>query len=253
MKRTPIPRPRADAPALRTVRLQGRSPVAERTMEFRFEKPADMTFKAGHSMEVTLLSPPETDESGNTRTFSIASAPDDEELAVVTRMRGSAFKRCLEKMPLGTDIQIEGPYGDFLLHHKIDRPAVFLAGGIGITPFHSMVRQNALRRGLRRILLFYSNRRPEDAPFLAEFRDIARSNPNFTFVPTMSQMDRSRLPWDGDVGRIEADLLQKYLGEGASPVYYIAGPPKMVADLREMLVSSGVNEDDIRAEEFTGY
>lgn len=253
MKRTPIPKPRADAPALRTVTLKGRSPVAERTMEFRFDKPADMTFKAGHSMEVTLLSPPETDGEGNSRTFSIASAPDDEDLSIVTRLRDSAFKRVLQKIPLGTEIQIEGPYGDFLLHHNLDRPAVLLAGGIGITPFHSMVRQNALKRGLRRILLFYSNRRPEDAPFLAEFRDIARSNPNFTFVPTMSQLDRSRFPWEGDRGRIEIDLIRRYLGEGPAPVYYIAGPPKMVADLREMLVNAGISEDDLRAEEFAGY
>jgi len=250
MKRTPIPRPRADVPGLRTVTLKGRSPVAERTMEFRFDKPADMTFKAGHTMEVTLLHPP---ESGNTRTFSISAAPDDDDLAITTRMRDSAFKRSLEKMPLGSEIQIEGPYGDFLLHHNLDRPAVLLAGGIGVTPFHSMVRQNALRRGLRRILLFYSNRRPEDAPFLAEFRDIARGNSNFTFVPTMSQLDRSRLTWNGDVGRIEMDLIRRHLGEGASPVYYVAGPPKMVADLREMLLVAGTSEDDIRTEEFSGY
>jgi ferredoxin-NADP reductase len=253
MKRTPIPRPRADAPALRTVTLKGRSPVAERTMEFRFDKPADMTYKAGHTMEVTLLSPPETDEEGNTRTYSIASAPDDDDLAIVTRLRDTAFKRSLQKIPLGTEIQIEGPYGDFLLHHNLDRPAVLLAGGIGVTPFHSMVRQDALRRSLRRILLFYSNRRPEDTPFLAEFRDIARSNPNFTFVPTMSQMERSHLPWDGEVGRIEVDLIRKHLGEGPPPMYYIAGPPKMVADLAGMLIDAGTNEDDIRTEEFTGY
>jgi ferredoxin-NADP reductase len=253
MQRTPIPRPRADVPALRTVTLQGRSPVAERTMEFRFDKPADMTFQAGHTVEVTLLSPPETDESGNTHTYSISSAPDDDDFAIVTRMRDSAFKRSLAQLPLGSPLQIEGPYGSFLLHHNLDRPAVLLAGGIGVTPFHSMVRQNALRRSLRRILLFYSNRRPEDAPFLAEFRDIARSNPNFTFVPTMSRMENSRLPWDGIRGRIELDLIRRHLGEGEPPIYYIAGPPRMVGDLQEMLTVGGIHVDDIRTEEFTGY
>jgi ferredoxin-NADP reductase len=253
MKRTPIPRPRADEPALRTVTLKGRSPVAERTMEFRFDKPPTMTYKAGHTLEVTLLSPPETDGEGNTRTFSIASAPDDDDLAIVTRLRDSAFKRSLQKLPLGTEIQIEGPYGNFLLHHNLDRPAVLLAGGIGVTPFHSMVRQNALKRGLRRILLFYSNRRPEDAPFLAEFRDIAGTNPNFTFVPTMSQMERSGLPWTGRLGRIEMDLIREHLDGSASPVYYIAGPPRMVSDLHEMLTGAGISDDDIRTEEFTGY
>lgn len=242
----------APSPVL-TLALKERTEVADRTMEFRLEKPPGMEFKAGQYLDLTLVSPPETDEEGNTRSFSIASAPDDEDLAIVTRLRDSAFKRSLQTIPLGTGIHAEGPFGDFTLHHNLDRPAVLLAGGIGVTPFHSMVRQNALRRGFRRIFLFYSNRRPEDGAFLDEFRDIAKNNPNFTFVPTISQPDLSRLPWDGDTGRIEYDLIKKHVVDRAAPVFFIAGPPKMVADLRAMLVKAGIEEDDIRAEEFTGY
>jgi ferredoxin-NADP reductase len=239
---------------VRTLALKARSEVATRTMEFRFEKPTGMTFKAGQYLDFTLLSPPETDEEGNSRSFSISAAPDDEDLAIVTRLRDSAFKRCLQKIPLGTEIQVEGPFGDFSLHHNPDRPAVLLAGGIGITPFHSMVRMDAHRGGSRRILLFYSNRRPEDAPFLEEFRQLAKRHPLFTFVPTMSRASASLLPWDGLVGRIEYGLIQKHLhGNSAPPIFYIAGPPRMVADLGTMLANAGVGEDDIRTEEFIGY
>jgi ferredoxin-NADP reductase len=244
---------------VRTLALKARTIVAERTMEFRFEKPSELTFKAGQYVDLTLLFPPETDEDGDTRSFSIASAPEDPDLAIVTRLRDSAFKRSLQTVALGTGVQAEGPYGDFTLHHDPERPSVLLAGGIGVTPFHSMVRQNARRGSSRRILLFYSSRRPEDAPFLAELRAFAREDPNFTFVPTMSRPETSRLPWEGETGRIEYDLITRHLREGAyedeatAPLFYVAGPPRMVADLRQMLADAGIDDDDIRSEEFTGY
>jgi len=244
---------------VQTLALKERTLVAERTMEFRFEKPPQMTFKAGQYLDLTLLFPPETDEVGDTRSFSIACAPDDEYLAIVSRLRNSAFKRSLQSMALGTGIQAEGPYGDFTLHHDPERPAVLLAGGIGVTPFRSMVRQHARHGSSRRILLFHSNRRPEDAAYLSEFREFARDNPNFTFVPTVSRPETSKLPWEGETGRIEYDLISKHLREGAfedaatAPLFYIAGPPRMVADLRQMLGDAGIDDDDIRTEEFTGY
>jgi ferredoxin-NADP reductase len=238
----------------RTLTLKERTEIAERTMEFRFEKPSGMTFKAGQYLDLTLISAPESDEEGNTRSFSISASPDEDDLAIVTRLRDSAFKRTLQRMAPGTPIQAEGPFGDFVLHRNPDRPAVLLAGGIGVTPFHSMVRWDTHRGASRRILLFYSNRRPEDAPFLEEFRQLAERHPKFTFVPTMSRASGSRLSWDGLVGRIEYPLIQKHLrGDSAPPMFYLAGPPKMVSDLRTMLSNAGIGDDDIRTEEFTGY
>lgn len=242
----------------RPVALRQRTEVADRTLEIRLEKPPEMTFKAGQYIDLTLLFPPETDDEGDTRSFSISLAPDDDDIAVTTRLRDTAWKRTIQKMPLGTGIQIEGPYGDFVLHSHTERPAVLLAGGIGVTPFRSMVRQHARRGSTRRILLFHSNRRPEDAAYLNEFREFARDNPNFTFVPTMSRPESSRMPWDGEVGRIEYDLITRHLRDGAAdesgaPMFYIAGPPHMVGDLRLMLSDAGVGDDDIRMEEFSGY
>jgi ferredoxin-NADP reductase len=240
--------------------LESRSEVAERTLEFSFERPHGMTFKAGQFMDLTLVEPPETDAEGNARGFSINSAPDERELTFTTRLRDSAFKRVLRTMPLGTALKLEGPFGSLVLHNNAKRPAVLLAGGIGITPFRSIARRAAHEKLPHRILLFYANRRPEDAPFLDEFRALARENPNFTFIPTMTQMSRSRMPWTGTTGHIDRGMIEKYLqgdsspgGDPAGPIHYIAGPPRMVAALRAMLNDGGIDDDDIRTEDFAGY
>ena len=98
-------------------------------------------------LDLTLLDPPETDAEGNTRTLSISSAPQDDTLMVTTRMRDTAFKRVLMDMPIGSAVKLDGPHGELTLHDDVKRPAVFLAGGIGITPFRSIVF-DAARRGL---------------------------------------------------------------------------------------------------------
>lgn len=243
-----------------SLKLTGRWPVAERTLEFRLDKPAGMTFKAGQFMDLTLIDPPETDAEGNTRGFSINSAPDEPELVFATRLRDTAFKRVLATMPLGTEIKVDGPFGDFTLHDDVRRPSVLLAGGIGITPFRSIARWAAHDRLPHTMLLFHANRRPEDAPFLDELAGLMRENPCFTFVPTMTQVNGSQQPWHGETGHITYALIQRYLkraqasGKAPSdPVYYVAGPPAMVVALRATLNEAGIDDDDIRTEQFTGY
>lgn len=234
----------ANEPTHVTIRLVGREEVAERTSSFRFEKPPGWTFKSGQTVDITLLDPPETDSEGNTRTFSIASAPGEDTLLIATRMRGSAFKHTLASMPLGTAVKIDGPFGNFLLHNKSAKTAVMLAGGIGITPFRSMVFRAANERLPHRIFLFFSNRRPEDAAFLKELAMLENENANYKLIATMTQVEKSSQAWHGETG---------YIKNAPSPVYYIAGPPTMVKGLREMLEQAGVDNDDIRTDDFSGY
>jgi ferredoxin-NADP reductase len=234
-------------------KLKSREQVAEGTMAFHFEKPAGFDFQGGQSVDMTMLNPPETDDEGNIRTFSIASAPFESELVFATRMRDTAFKRSLKQVPLGTELRIDGPMGSFTLHKNAKKPAVFLAGGIGITPFMSMVAQAAHDRLPHQLYLFYSNHRPEDAPFLDFLRRLEKDNPNFHFIPTMTDMDRSKQPWAGERGFIDRTMLIKYLNNLNGPIYYLAGPPAMVAAMRKTLIDTKVDEDDIRTEEFAGY
>ncbi len=234
-------------------RLLSRDSVAEGTMAFHFARPAGFTFKAGQAADLTLLNPPETDSEGNIRTFSIASPPFEEQLTFATRMRDTAFKRSLKVVPIGTEINIAPPSGSFTLHRNANKPAVFLAGGIGITPFLSVIRQ-ADHDGLaHKLYLFYSNRRPEDAPFLDILQGLEKTNSSFRLVATMTEMAHSGREWKGEMGFINGQMLARRLGTLQGPIYYIAGPPPMVAAMREMLVGAGVDEDDIRTEEFAGY
>src|SRR6516162_8576873 len=145
-----------------SVPLTKREEISEGTMAFHFAKPADFEFRGGQAIDVTLVNPPETDAEGNTRTFSIASAPFDPDLMIATRVRDTAFKRVLRNAAPGLEVKIEGPSGSFVLPRKAEKPVVLLAGGIGITPFLSMIRQATQDKAPHQIYLFYSNNRPED-------------------------------------------------------------------------------------------
>ena len=232
-------------------------------MAFHFQKPVGFSFKPGQFVELTLLHSSETDHEGNRREFSIASAPHEENIMIVTRSRASAMKRTLTTMPLGTEVLLDGPYGDFVLRRNATRPAVFLTGGIGITPFRSMVVSAAHEKLSHKIFLFCANRRPEDAPFLEELRALESENPNYRFIPTMTRLGDVDDAWQGERGHITKEMLLRHVppylevrrGEPDinGPLYSVAGPQRMVAAMRAMLNAAGVDDDDIRTEEFSGY
>lgn len=242
-----------NAPLPNTSVLLSRQEIAEGTMAFHFQRPANWVFKAGQFLDMTLLNPPETDSEGNIRSFSVASAPHEDTLMVATRMRDTAFKRVLRTMPLGTAVNIEGPSGDLILHNDATRSAVFIAGGIGITPFRSIIVEATREKLPHRIDLFYSNRRPEDAAFLAELQRLESENPKYKLIASMTEMEKSHRIWNGETGLINQEMLKRHLKDAVSPVYYIAGPPAMVKGLHELLNRIGIGDYDIRAEEFGGY
>src|SRR2546423_11400675 len=136
-------------------KLLNRVAVAEETVAFYLQKPTGFDFQPGQSADLTLLNPPETDSEGNTRTFSIASPRFESELMFTTRMRDTAFKRSLKKVSLGTALKMDTATGSFTLHKNSAKPAVFLAGGIGITPFFSILRQADHDQIPHRLYLFY--------------------------------------------------------------------------------------------------
>jgi len=236
-------------------KLIERHEVAENTMAFQFYKPPEWSFKAGQFIDISLLNPPETDAEGNTRGFSISSAPYEPNIMVTTRLRDTAFKRVLKSMALESEVKIESPFGTLTLHNNATRPAVFIAGGIGITPFRSIVLNAAKEKLPHRIFLFYSKRRPEDAAFLEELTTVEQQNPNYKFIATMTEVEKSNRHWKGAVGFINNQMLDRYLKTAATaaPIYYIAGPPQMDRDFQMMLTNGGVDSDDIRIEEFSGY
>lgn len=239
------------------VALKGKKQIAKGTYAFVFEKPKEFKFRAGQHIRMTLINPPETDSEGNSRFFSMASTPQEKDLVLAMRVRDSAFKRVLGRMQTGDKVKIEirldNPHGSFTLHDDPSKPAVFIIGGIGIVPAFSMIKDATERKLPYKIFLFYSNRRPEDAPFLDELEDLAKQNPSFTLVATMTEPEKSAKSWQGETGEINLSMLKKYAGDLKTPIYYIAGLSEMVSAMKTMLKDSGVNEDNIRAEEFTGF
>jgi ferredoxin-NADP reductase len=234
------------------MRLKDKLHLGGDTTAFYFEKPPGFEFTAGQYVDITLINPPQTDPDGNTRSFSIASAPSEEHILVVTRIRNSAFKRTLQDLPCATEVEMDGPFGSFALHRQPAKPAIFLAGGIGVAPFSSMILSAAIASLHHQLYLFYSNPHPQDAAFLNGLRKLERKILNFRLIPTMTEMSKPQL-WAGETGCICPEMLSRYLPRLQGPTYYLAGSPCFVANMSTMLKCAGIDESDMRCEDFVGY
>lgn len=236
------------------VHLKSKNEVANGTVAYHFEKPAGFEFRPGQAMDVILAQPGVDPNSGDGRhAFSIVSAPHEDELVITTRMRESKFKQALGALPMGGAVELDGPFGSLTLHKKVERAGVLIAGGIGVTPFMSMLRHAAKVQSSQPLVLLYSNRRPEDTAFLAELQGLEKQNPHFKLLATMTDMEKSSQPWSGATGLMDAAFIRQAVKDLPSPVFYVSGPPGMVEAMRSTLVEAGMDEDDVRSEEFYGY
>ena len=212
-----------------------------------------LDFDAGQTCDLTIRSPQYQDEKGSSRTFLIASPPAEAPRVVVaTRLTGSAFKRSLPEAPVGYEIELEGPSGSFVRHRNTAKPAVFFAGGIGITPFRSIVGDATLRRLPHRMTLFYSNRTPASTAFLPDLEAWRRQNGNFRLIATIADPSTGQ-PWSHDVGPIDAAFITSHLPELSDAICYLAGPPAFVKGMRAALDEAGADPDNLRTEKFDGY
>lgn len=240
--------------AMQSTRLLYREQIAAGTMAFHIEKPTGFAFVPGQAMDVILhAASPQADARDWSHAFSIVSAPHESDLAIATRMRDTPFKRALGQLPIGAEIKIDGPFGELCLRDGPEHAAVFIAGGIGITPFMSMLRHAAQTQSRQPLCLVYSNHQPEDAAFLAELRLLEAKNPQFRMFATMTRMDGSTQPWDGRTGAIDKDWLQSLAAPLPAPVFYVAGPPAMVGAMLQALAAAGVADEAICSETFDGY
>ena len=232
------------------IQLQKKQEEAENTMSFYFSKPEGFVYEAGQTIDLTIPEMP----GSNTRTFSLITEPQEDCLAIATRMTNSEYKLALKKLEIGDEVEIEGPYGSFRLHQNEQRSAVFLVGGIGITPFMGMIKDALKNKKSHKMYLFYSNRRPEDAAFIYELITISKAKEvHLTLVPTMTDMQNSSKTWAGENTYVNWEMIRKYVPESEDPIYYIAGAQGMVQAVRTMFDDHNVSLDDIRFEEFSGY
>ncbi len=211
----------------------------------------EVDFTPGQYFWVTLLDPPYEDEKGPRRHISVVTSPNERGvLGLCTRLRDSAFKRSLAELQVGDEVDVEEPKGDFALPEETDRPYVFIAGGIGITVFRSMLRYITEEGLPHRVTLVYSNSDRESTAFLDELRELESANPNVRVVLTMTDDDS----WDGESRHIDGDFLRDHLdGDLAAFTYLAAGPPDMVEAMVETLRDAGVPEEHVRPQRFAGY
>jgi ferredoxin-NADP reductase len=211
----------------------------------------EVDFTPGQYFFVTLVDPPYDDEKGPRRHISVVTSPNERGvLGLCTRLRDTAFKRSLAELPVGAEVEVEEPKGNFLLPDDTDQEYVFIAGGIGITVFRSMLRYIAEENLPHQVTLVYSCSDRESAPFLDELQQLDRERDSTRLVLTMTK-DPS---WEGETRHVDADFLRDYLEQDlGSYTFLVAGPPDMVNGVTEKLQAAGVPEEQVRPDRFSGY
>jgi ferredoxin-NADP reductase len=209
------------------------------------KKPAGFSF---HPTQFTFLSL-KTDQGLDVRPMSIATSPTRPNLEYAVRIGDSGFKRAFASLRPGDGVGVQGPFGHFILRE--DRPAVLLAGGIGITPLKGMAEYASDRALPVPVRLVYSNRTEKDIAYRAELEDLEARNPRFRVLHTLT--GKAAKEWKGSVGRIGAGHLAEAAQDLSRPVFYICGKPGMVAEMLRLLSDSSVPEADVMVEVFRGY
>ncbi|MDA8059285.1 MAG: FAD-dependent oxidoreductase [Leptospirillum sp.] len=239
--------------------------VADRTLFFQVELPGDVMsdFRAGQFCYLEWPDKDLLDDKGNGRNFSISSPPGElPVLSFATRLTGSAFKNALASRPDGSPIRVNGPYGDFCLSdcstlsrtNSWDKPVVLVAGGIGVTPFRSMLMEALPVCGSVPFFLFTVNHSLESSVFREEFEKMARDNRNLYLDQIISRAGPDPLPPGIEVGTLTPGRLFDFIGVNAKKgEYYIAGGPSMVSGFKEALLREGVSSDRIHSDPFMGY
>ena len=226
--------------------------VAKGTLLVTFDLQDDVVeFKPGQYFFVTLPNIGHQDEKGLRRHISVVTSPNEKgTLGLATRMRDSAFKRTLAELEVGSEVDVEPPKGKFSLPDDTSRPLVFVAGGIGITVFRSMLRHIAEEHLPYRVTLIYSNRDRESTAFLDELVELEHELAGFRLVVTMT----ADPGWDGESRRVDGQFFEEHLdGDLNQYTFLVAGPPGMTDAMQKALGDAGVKEENVIAEGYTGY
>lgn len=239
------------------LKLTNKLKEASATFSFFWEPEKPVTYLPGQYFYFTVPKLGHPDSRGATRHLTLSSSPTEgNTLRCTTRVREeSGYKKTLGELPLGSTIEGEGPNGTFTFDENEKASHVFLAGGIGITPFRSMIKYAFDKGAKTPIHLVYSNSLPEEMAFYDELETISKNFSSFKLSVTISKPELSHSPWPGLTGRIDAALLNKVLtpAEINEAVFWVCGPPPMVTGMEQVLPQLNIPSGRIRSEKFTGY
>jgi ferredoxin-NADP reductase len=224
--------------------------VAKGTLFVRFAVEEYPDYRPGAYFWVELPDRGHSDEKGLRRHISLATSPTERGVVgLATRLRDSAFKQTLAELEVGDEVQVEEPKGSFLLPEDTDAEYVFVAGGIGITVFRSMLRFIADEQLPYRVTLVYSNRDRESTAFLDELEELERRIDGLRVILTMTDEEG----WEGETRHLDAGVLGELLGGLDGKTFLVAGPPPMPEAVAESLKGSGLPEERVVADKFSGY
>lgn len=211
-------------------------------ISFSFQPEKEITWKPGQFLHYVLHHEP-TDDRGSDRWFTNSAAPSEGVIRITTRLneQSSSFKKNLQDLKVGESIEITDLTGDgdFILDDPT-KEYVFLAGGIGITPFHSILTEMSHTGAPINVTLLYANR-DNNVVFKEELEAIAAKNPNF------------KVHYIINPEKIDAKKVQELVPDFTKKIFYVSGPEAMVDSLNEMLKSIGVSEENLKGDWFPGY
>lgn len=225
-------------------RLLQKSVIAENTLEFELEKPKNFTFRPGQYVLVYFDGKKDIPPYA----FSLASSPYERNLLITMRLSASLFKQTINSLRIGSSMQIKGPFGVLRLHENTNIPAVFIAGGIGITPFRSIILDEAQKNFPHTIYLVYCNKKIESSAYFKDFEKI--KHPHFKNINVLEEPPKN---WQGEIGLLNEITLKKNITDMQNAKYYIVGPPIMVEAVKKILLNMKISDDNIKIELFTGY
>jgi ferredoxin-NADP reductase len=230
---------------------------AKGTRSFFWESEKPVKYLPGQYFYFTLPKLEFPDPRGATRHFTLSSSPTEGALLrMTTRIREeSGFKKSLDSLEVGSLIEGEGPNGTFVLDESEKGPHVLLAGGIGITPFRSMIKYSLDKNLPSKITLIYSCSIPEEIVFRNELEGYNDLTPNLKLYLTVSQPQKTKDGWNGLAGRIDEAMIPKIIPDYSSlnPTFWVCGPPPMVEAMEQILDRLNVPLGKLRSEKFTGY
>lgn len=219
---------------------------------FAFSLPTQLAFLPGQYMEWTL--PHEkTDDRGNRRYFSIASSPTEKELLLTVKFYepSSSYKAKLQTLEKHDTILAASLEGDFVLPKNLQTPLVFLAGGVGIAPFRSMIKYLIDKRLQADITLFYANRTADEIVFQNVFTEAKRNGVKTIY--TLTDTKKAPKNWQDETGRITEKMLEKYVKDLQNSIFYLSGPQNMVDSFADMLKKLHIPKSHIKQDFFPGY
>ncbi len=233
--------------------LQEKQLVATDTYDFVFKTDEPLKFEPGQYLEWTLGCSG-SDSRGNRRYFTIASSPTEPELRMGVKFYSEAsnFKNNLQKMKSGDTIIASQLAGDFVMPKDTTKKLVFIAGGIGITPFRSMIKYLLDKNEARSVILLYSNRTKADVAY-QEIFDAAEQKLGIKTIYSLTDIENIPNNWAGCCGLINADLIKKEIPDFKERIFYLSGPHGMVVAFEKALKDLGVNKWNIKKDFFPGF